>query len=100
MARQVGEEPSADQCSPGAVEVPARVGVNAGPVVFQDGDYFGRTVNVAARIADYARPREVLVSQEVVDAAELDGLGLTAIGPIELKGVSEPLRLHSVRRLG
>ena len=48
---------------------PARVGIHAGPVVFQDGDYFGRTVNIAARIADYARPSEVLVSQEVVDAA-------------------------------
>ena len=38
-------------------------------MVFQEGDYFGRTVNVAARIADYARPGEVLVSQEVVEAA-------------------------------
>jgi class 3 adenylate cyclase len=79
---------------------PARVGIHAGPVVFQEGDYFGRTVNIAARIADVARPGEVLVSQEVVDAAELDGLGLTAIGPIELKGVSQPLSLLSVRRLG
>jgi adenylate cyclase len=49
---------------------PARVGIHAGPVVFQEGDYFGRTVNIAARIADYARPGEVLVSQEVVDAAD------------------------------
>lgn len=79
---------------------PARVGIHAGPVVFQDGDYFGRTVNIAARIADYARPSEVLVSQEVVDATALDGLGFTAIGPIELKGVAEPLNLHSVRRVG
>jgi class 3 adenylate cyclase len=79
---------------------PARVGIHAGPVIFQEGDYFGRTVNIAARIADVARPGEVLVSQEVVDAADLDGVGLTAIGPIELKGVSEPLSLHSVRRLG
>ena len=79
---------------------PARVGIHAGPVVFQEGDYFGRTVNIAARIAEYARPGEVLVSQEVVDAADLDGVGITAIGPVELKGVSEPLSLHSVRRLG
>ena len=47
---------------------PAHVGIHAGPVVLHQGDYFGRTVNVAARIADYARPSEVLVSQEVVDA--------------------------------
>ena len=85
---------------PAAGLPPAHVGIHAGPVVSQDGDYFGRTVNIAARIAEYARPGEVLVSQEVVDATELDGVGVTAIGPIELKGVSEPLSLHSVRRLG
>jgi adenylate cyclase len=85
---------------PAAGLPPAHVGIHAGPVVFQEGDYFGRTVNIAARIAEYARPGEVLVSQEVVDATELDGVGVTAIGPIELKGVSEPLSLHSVRRLG
>jgi len=36
---------------------PARVGIQAGPVVFQEGDYFGRTVNVAARIAEYTTRR-------------------------------------------
>jgi hypothetical protein len=30
---------------------PAHVGIAAGPVVVQGGDYFGRTVNLAARIA-------------------------------------------------
>jgi adenylate cyclase len=85
---------------PAAGLPPAHVGIHAGPVVFQDGDYFGRTVNIAARIAEYARPGEVLVSQEVVDATDLDGVDVAAIGPIELKGVSQPLSLHSVRRLG
>jgi adenylate cyclase len=85
---------------PAAGLPPAHVGIHAGPVVFQDGDYFGRTVNIAARIAEYARPGEVLVTQEVVDATDLDAVGITAIGPIELKGVSQPLSLHSVRRLG
>jgi adenylate cyclase len=79
---------------------PARVGAHAGPVVFQEGDYFGRTVNIAARIAEYARPGEVLVSQDVVDQADLDGVEFTGIGPIELKGLSEPLRLSSARRIG
>jgi adenylate cyclase len=77
---------------------PARVGVHAGPVVFQGGDYFGRTVNIAARIGEYARPGEVLVSQDVVDVAGLDDVDFTAIGPVELKGVSEPLPLHSACR--
>ena len=50
-------------------------------MVFQEGDYFGRTVNVAARIADYARPGEVLVTQDVVDAADGTSITFTEIGP-------------------
>lgn len=76
---------------------PAHVGLHAGPVLFQEGDYFGRTVNISARIADYARPGEVLVSQEVVDASGDLELAFTEIGPVELKGVSGAVRLHKAR---
>ena len=67
---------------------------------FQDGDHFGRAVNIAARIAGYARPGEVLVSQEVVRTS-IDGTPATfmQIGPVELKGVSGSLRLHTARRV-
>jgi adenylate cyclase len=77
---------------------PAHVGIHAGPIIFQDGDYFGRTVNLAARIAEYARPGEVLVSQEVVDAAGGGPVTFTDIGPVELKGVRGALRLHTAHR--
>jgi adenylate cyclase len=76
---------------------PAHVGLHAGPVIFQDGDYFGQTVNLASRIADYARPGEVLVSQAIVDAAEGDAVTYSEIGPVELKGVSGALVLHAAR---
>jgi class 3 adenylate cyclase len=79
---------------------PAHVGIHAGPVVFQEGDYFGRTVNIAARIAEYARPGEVLVSQDVVDAADEIPVTFTEIGQVELKGVSGTVRLHTARRGG
>ncbi|HLE38848.1 MAG TPA: adenylate/guanylate cyclase domain-containing protein, partial [Acidimicrobiia bacterium] len=72
----------------------ARVGIHAGPVVFRDGDYFGRTVSVAARITDYARPREVLVRSTVgQELDEEDWITVEEIGPIALKGVSDPVRL-------
>jgi adenylate cyclase len=77
---------------------PAHIGVDTGPVVFQGGDYFGRTVNVAARIAEHAGPGQVLVSQEVVDRADESKVSFTPIGSVVLKGVSQPVRLHSVRR--
>ena len=79
--------------------MPARVGINAGSVVVQEGDYFGRTVNIAARIADYARPREVLVSEQAKRRAKLAGVQLELIGDIGLKGVSRPVTLHRARRV-
>ncbi len=77
---------------------PAHVGLHAGPVVFQGGDYYGQTVNLASRIAEYARPGEVLVSQAVVDTADGATVAFTDIGEVELKGVAGTVHLHSARR--
>jgi adenylate cyclase len=71
----------------------ARVGLHTGPVVFQNGDYFGRTVNIAARISDYARPGEVLVSEDVVAADTSDAVRYEPVGPVSLKGLSAPITL-------
>jgi adenylate cyclase len=79
---------------------PAHVGINAGPVVFRDGDYFGRTVNIAARIAAKAGPGEVLVSDEVVRLSGDDGVRFEEVGPAELKGIVKPVTLHRAMRNG
>ena len=76
------------------------MGLHCGPVLFQEGDYFGQTVNMASRIADYARPGEVLVTQEVVDASADTGTRFTEIGPVELKGIVGTVRLHAAHRSG
>ncbi len=75
---------------------PAHVGLHTGPVVFQGGDYFGRTVNLAARIGERAAPGQVLVTQEIVDRVAPDGIAFEPVGAVELKGVSEPVQLHAV----
>jgi class 3 adenylate cyclase len=77
---------------------PAHVGLHAGPVLFQEGDYFGRTVNVASRIADYARRGEVLVTDDVVAASDIEGVSFESIGPVELKGLTEAVPLHIAHR--
>lgn len=82
----------------GADLPPAHVGLHAGPVVFQGGDYFGRTVNIAARIADHAEPGQILVSQEIVNSTDQGVVAFTAIGSVDLKGVSQPVELSSARR--
>ena len=75
----------------------ARMGIHSGPVVFEGGDYFGRTVNIAARVTDYARPREVLVTGNVVQAASSGELAFEEIGPVSLKGLPEPVELWRAR---
>ena len=80
------------------ISVPARMGIDAGSVIVQEGDYFGRTVNVAARIADYARPHEVLVSEAARASCGLDGFEFELIGDVPLKGVAKAVRLHKAVR--
>jgi adenylate cyclase len=72
---------------------PAHVGVAAGPVVVQGGDYFGRTVNLASRVAARARAGQVLVTAAVAAAAAGDGVRFTELGDLELKGFSAPVRV-------
>ncbi len=77
---------------------PAHVGVHAGPVLFQQGDYFGQTVNLSARIAAYAQAGEVLVSREAAAFSRDDGIAFAEVGAVELKGVAEPVPLLRAER--
>jgi adenylate cyclase len=87
----VGELPSAGL-------PPAHVGVAAGPVVVQGGDYFGRTVNLAARVAARAQAGQVLVTEAVAAAVPGDGVAFSDLGELRLKGFSAPVRLLEARR--
>lgn len=77
---------------------PAHTGIYAGPVIVQDGDYFGRTVNTAARIAAHAGPGEVLVSDSIVRATKNSTIRFADVGLVELKGLAHPIRLHRASR--
>jgi adenylate cyclase len=77
---------------------PAHVGVAAGPVVVQGGDYFGRTVNLAARIAAHASAGRVLVSERVAEAAPPQGVSFVELGRVQLAGIAQPVRLLEARR--
>ena len=75
---------------------PAHVGIAAGPLIRRDGDYFGRTVNVAARICDAATAGSILASHVV--AALTPERSWTDLGDIELRGVPEPVALMELSR--
>ena len=77
---------------------PAHVGVNAGPMSYVDGDYYGFTVILAARIASEAGPGEVLVGEAAVAEERLNGVEFEQIEPVALKGVSRPVPVYRALR--
>lgn len=77
---------------------PAHVGVEAGPMVYEEGDYFGRTVNVAARIASQAGADQVFVGEGFARLVRPDGFRLLEVGAFELKGIAEPVTLFEAVR--
>jgi adenylate cyclase len=71
----------------------ARAGVAFGRAVSRGGDYFGHTVNLAARVLSEAVPSEVLVSEECVQEAGSGPFGFHEPRDVQLKGLREPVRL-------
>jgi adenylate cyclase len=79
---------------------PAHGGVSAGPLVGRDGDFFGHTVNLAARLAGRAGPGQVLVTQSVVDAFESGpaGIRFESLGNVALRNVVQPVAVFEAVR--
>jgi adenylate cyclase len=73
-----------------------RVGIHYGETLYRDGDYYGREVNLAARVAARAAGGEVLVTRPVVDNAG-PHLEFEPIGEVRLKGFREPTELFLAR---
>ena len=77
----------------------AGMGVGTGPVILQRGDYFGWTVNVAARITDHARAWQVLVIDAVVTAADsMSAIRFLPMGPVSLNGLVTPISQYAASR--
>jgi adenylate cyclase len=79
---------------------PAHVGVNAGPMTYTDGDYYGLTVIIAARIAAQAGPGQVLVGENATTDGRPQGVRFEEVGPVPLKGVARPVMIFRAVREG
>jgi adenylate cyclase len=73
-----------------------RIGMHYGETLYRDGDYYGREVNQASRVAARAAGGEVLVTKPVMDAAR-NGLIFDRIGEVRLKGFTETTELFLAR---
>jgi len=69
-----------------------RIGIHQGMVLYRDGDYYGRAVNLASRVAACAAGGEVMVTRPVMAAAGRD-LSFTRVGEVKLKGFDDATEL-------
>lgn len=78
-----------------------RAGMHSGPAVQRGGDWFGATVNLAARVAAMARAGEALVTARTHEgAAGLEGVEWIPTGAHELRNVAQPVTVYAARRAG
>jgi adenylate cyclase len=73
-----------------------RAGLHHGPAVERDGDVFGATVNLAARVVAEAYAGEVLATEPVAAVARAQGIPVVDIGPVALKNVRGVTLLSSL----
>jgi class 3 adenylate cyclase len=72
-----------------------RVGAAAGEPVEQNNDLFGSTVQLAARLCNYAQPEQILVSNAIAELCIGKGLSFEDVGEVTLKGFGSPVRAHA-----
>jgi adenylate cyclase len=90
---------TADEGHASARDIPlwVRIGMHWGCPRRRGDDIVGRDVNLAARIVDLAGPGEVLCSEVTADATgERPGVGFEPLGPVFVRGITEPVPILRV----
>src|SRR5215207_7926459 len=89
---------TAEEWPPG-IRVAARWGIHTGETERRDADYYGPSVNLAARVRSQADGGEILLSSvtsELVAAHLPESCSLVDLGPHRLKGLGTPERIHAL----
>ncbi len=87
--------------TPSPLEV--RIGVHTGEAVERDGDYYGRTVNRAARLRAASMPSQIAVSQATAELVVDDlpeGFRLHALGVQQLRDINRPETVFVITPVG
>jgi TolB-like protein len=79
------------------LEIPVRVGIHLGDVIFEKKDILGDGVNIASRIQGLAESNEIVISERVYDDIKnKEGLDVELVGEHTLKGVKKPTAIYKV----
>jgi adenylate cyclase len=74
-----------------------RIGLHRGVALYRDGDYYGRDINIASRVAARSAGGEVLVTRPVVDVSG-PHLEFQRIGEVRLKGFSDSTEIFLAKQ--
>ena len=75
----------------------ARIGLHAGPVIEQDGAFFGAALNLTARVADHARAGQILCTSAIAaGASPLEGVAFRPLGGVKFRNVPDPVDVFEV----
>lgn len=80
------------------INLPVRIGMHLGEVVFTEGNVFGDGVNIASRIESMGIPGSVLLSNAIRNQIKnKDEFRLTSLGTFEFKNVTEPMEVFALQ---
>lgn len=81
----------------GTTKIGIRTGFQYGPVVERDGDVFGDTVNLAARLAGLATKGQILTSREAIDRmTQTERASSRRLYSIQVKGRESEVDLYEI----
>lgn len=73
-----------------------RAGLHHGPAIERDGDWFGATVNLAARVAGQAQGGQTLATSHVAEVARARSVPVIGLGCFSLRNIAQPVELYEL----
>ena len=73
-----------------------RSGLNCGPVIKRGNDYFGSTVNIAARLTGFAAPGQLLATKPIAEIATVSGISVRSLGKVSVRSFPQKIDLFEI----
>jgi class 3 adenylate cyclase len=81
---------------PGEEQIHIKVGLHSGPCIVKDKDVYGDVVNVASRVQNQTEPDQILITEDLLDAAKFIGVQCAQMGHTNMRGRIEPINIYAV----
>lgn len=73
------------------------IGIHKGKVIVSEGQFFGSTLNLTSRIADYSREGQIICSETFKDSiSDKQAFEFTSLGSVRFKNYSVPMSLFEM----